>query len=292
MRLLRFLSPFIALGLLFTLPIGCMPHKKLTVLSAASLLEEVARASSKQSDLRVIREGMPAYLLLMDGMVEAWSDNDRLLLSAARGYASFASAFIDDEDKEYARVLHRKAKVYALKSLELRGFKALHSKSMDDFQNGLKALDKKDLPYIFWAASCWGGWVSLNLDSMAALAELPRVEAMMRRALELDAGFYYGGPHLFLGIWYASQPRIAGGNLNLARDHFLKALEFGQGRFLMTDVYYAKYYARKAFDRDLFTATLKKVLATPADIKPELTLLNTVAQHKAKDMLNRVDDYF
>ena len=60
----------------------------------------------------------------------------------------------------------------------------------------------------------------------------------------------------------------------------------------MTDVYYAKYYARKAFDRDLFTATLKKVLAIPADIKPELTLLNTVAQHKAKDMLNRVDDYF
>jgi hypothetical protein len=269
-----------------------MLHKKLTVSSAASLLEEVAKASSKQSDLRVIREGMPAYLLLMDGMVEAWSDNDRLLLSAAQGYASFASAFIDDEDKEYAKVLHWKAKVYSLKSLELRGFKALHSKSIDDFQNGLKALDKKDLPYIFWSASCWGGWISLNLDSMAALAELPRVEAMMRRALELDASFYYGGPHLFLGIWYASQPRIAGGNLNLARDHFLKALEFGQGRFLMTDVYYAKYYARKAFDRDLFTATLKRVLATPADIKPELTLLNTVAQHKAKDMLNRADDYF
>jgi len=271
---------------------GCMPSKKLTVMSAGSLLEDISRASAKQSDLRIVREGMPAYLLLMDGMVEAWPDNDRILLGAAQGYSSFASAFIAEEDATYAGALTARAKEYALRALEVRGFENLRSKSADDFNAGLEELDGADLPYLFWAASCWGSWISLHIDSMAALAELPKVEAMMRRALALDGGFYYGGPHLFMGIWYASQPRIAGGNLEISREHFQKAREFAQGQFLMTDVYFAQYYARKAFDRDLFISTLKRVLDTPAGIKPELTLLNTVAQRKAGELLNRVDDYF
>lgn len=292
MRFRRLPHKLVVLTLIVVFAGGCLPSKKLTVMSTAALLEDISRASAKQSDLRVIREGMPAYLLLMDGMVEAWPDNERILLGAAQGYASFASAFIADDDKDYAVALTAKAKQYALRALELRGFNALRLKSMDDFKTGLGDMDKKDLPFLFWAASCWGNWIALNLDSMAALAELPRVEAMVRRALALDAGFYYGGPHLFMGIWYASQPSMAGGNLDLSREHFLKAREFGKGQFLMADVYFAQYYARKAFDRDLFMSTLKKVLDTPADTKPELTLLNTVARRKAKEMLERVDDYF
>ncbi|MEW6671291.1 MAG: TRAP transporter TatT component family protein [Thermodesulfobacteriota bacterium] len=281
-----------ALTIIVLLAGGCLPSKKLTVISAAALLEDISRASARQSDLRIVREGMPAYLLLMDGMAEAWPDNERILLGAAQGYASFAAAFIAEEDKEYAGVLTAKSKRYALRALELRGFQNLYSKSVDDFKTGLEDIGRKDLPFLFWAASCWGSWIGLNLDSMAALADLPKVEAMMRRALALDPGFYYGGPHLFMGIWYASQPSIAGGNLARSREHFLKAREFGKGQFLMTDVYFSQYLARKAFDRDLFVATLQKVLDTPADINPDLTLLNTVARRRAQQMLEQVDDYF
>jgi len=45
-------------------------------------------------------------------------------------------------------------------------------------------------------------------------------------------------------------------------------------------------------DKDLFISTLQKVLETPADISPELTLLNTVAQKKAKELLTHVEEYF
>ncbi len=60
----------------------------------------------------------------------------------------------------------------------------------------------------------------------------------------------------------------------------------------MTQIYYADQYARKTFDKDLFVSTLENVLDTPADKTPELTLLNTVAHKKAKEMLAEVDDYF
>jgi hypothetical protein len=278
--------------LLIALLTACATNKTMTVAATASLLEDVAKASSKQSDLMLIRQGMPSYLMLIDGMVEALPDNKRLLISAAQLYASYASAFIQDTDKEYAAALYARAKDYALRALEQNGFKNPATRPFDDFESRLYDLGKKDVPYIFWAASCWGSWISLNQGSIEAMAELPRVELLMKRVLELDEAFYYGGAHIFMGVLDASKPRVAGGDLNRARDHFLKAIELGDGKFLMARIYYADYYAKKALDRELFISILEKVRKIPADIPPELTLLNTVAHTKAKEMLNQVDEYF
>lgn len=270
---------------------ACSLHKKSTVAGAASLVEDVARASYRQSDLRVIREGMPAYLMLMDGMIEAWPDNDRLLIAAAQAYASFASAFVEDDDA-YRNALLGRAKRYALDALAHRGIEKPLTSPFEVFEAAVKQTDRADLPFIFWAGSCWGSWAAAHMNSIEAVAELPRVEALMRRALALDEGYYHGSPHLFMGIWYAARPRVAGGSLERAREHFQKAIELGQGKFLMAHVTFAEAYARKAMDRELFTAVLNKALATPADIVPELTLLNTVAHRKAADLLERADDFF
>ncbi len=51
---------------------------------------------------------------------------------------------------------------------------------------------------------------------------------MMKRVLELDETFYYGGAHLFMGIWFASRPKGFGGDLKKAQQHFLKAIELGR----------------------------------------------------------------
>jgi hypothetical protein len=271
---------------------GCAINKKMTVISAASLVEDVARASYKQSDLRVIREGMPAYLMLMDGMVEAWPGSDRLLLAAAQAYSSYATAFVGADDTAFRDALLLRAKTYALQALEQRGISAPLTAPFADFERQVGRMTRSDLPYVFWAASCWGSWISAHSDSIAAVAELPHVEALMRRALALDETYYYGGPHIFMGILFASRPPVAGGSLESSRTHFLKAIEIGQGKFLTAYVYYADYYARKAFDRDLFVSVLNKVLETPAGTVPELTLLNTVARQKAEALLGKTDDYF
>jgi tetratricopeptide (TPR) repeat protein len=271
---------------------ACFPNKKLTVVSTATLLEGVAKASSQQSDLRILQEGMPAYLMLIDGMIQSWQDNGQLLIAGAQSYSSFASLFVEDQDKEYANLLYARGRQYALRSLELRGFRDPLQRPFDDFMRGLKRLKKKDVPVLFWTATCWANWIRLNLDSMEALSELPRVEAMMKRVLELDEGFYYGGAHLFMGIWYASRPKIAGGDLKKSQEHFLKALDLGKRKFLMAYVYYANHYARRMADKELFVSTLQKVLETPADTVPDLVLVNTVAKKKAKELLSHVEEYF
>ena len=94
--------------------ISCAANKKMTVAATADLLESIAASSSRQSDLTVIREGMPAYLMLLDGLVEAWPENERLLLAAAQTYASFAS--ISLKGAESNNRLYRKATRYALRA--------------------------------------------------------------------------------------------------------------------------------------------------------------------------------
>ncbi len=271
---------------------GCVPNKKLTVAATATLLEGVAKSAFQQSDLKLVREGIPAYLMLMDGMIESVPDNAELLINTARTYSSFASAFVEETDPEYASLLFKKARDYSLRSLEIRGFRDPAGSNFDDFKENVKGCGKRDRPYLFWAATSWGNWIKLNLDSMEALAELPRVEAMMKQVLLLDEGFYYGGPHIFMGIWFASWPKDAGGDLKKAQQHFQKALQMGQGKFLMTYVYYANFYARRALDKDLFVFLLQNVLDSPVDISPEVTLLNTVARKKAADLLDRKETIF
>jgi hypothetical protein len=88
----------------------------------------------------MIREGMPAYLMLMDGMIEAWPNNEQLLLAAAQTYSSFASIFVEDQDKEYAKLLFGRGRDYALRSLERRGLKEPLQSPFEDFKEGLKDL--------------------------------------------------------------------------------------------------------------------------------------------------------
>jgi hypothetical protein len=114
----------------------------------------------------------------------------------------------------------------------------------------------------------------------------------MKRVLLLDETFYYGGPHLFMGLWFGSRPKMAGGDLNRARQHFLKAIELGDGKFLMAYIYYAEYYAKKVFDKALYVSILENVHNTPADIVPELTLLNTIAHRRATQLMQEADEYF
>ena len=281
---------------LFLLPLAfhsaCIPTKRLTVAAVGSILEEVARSSSKQTDISILREGTPAYLMLIDGLIEAYPHNEELLVAGSKAYSSYAALFME-EDREKAKRLYLKAKQYGLRALsKRREFREVLSKPLDQFETCLTDFGKKDVPALFWTVSAWGSWISLSTDSVEAMAEVPKVICLMQRVLELDEGFYYGGPHLFMAVYHLSRPKAYGGDPERAHRHFKKAFELSQGNFLMGHVLYAKYYARQTFDRELFVTTLEKVLNTPADEVPELTLLNTLAKQQAKRLLEEVNDYF
>jgi len=277
--------------LAFALVTGCISSQKIVAEKAPALFREVALSASRQADVTLVRQGIPSYLMLIDGMIQSNPDNKDLLLAAAQAYASYASV-LEEEEKERIASLNEKAKKYALQALELTPpFKEALGKPIDVFQKKLEQTGEKDVPTLFWAGYIWGGWIA-STESVEAMADLPWAEALMERVLQLDPGYYYGGAHLFKAILFSARPEQFGGNLKKAGEHFLKAREYGHGKLLMTDVYYAQYYARQTLDRDLFVNTLKRVLESRADAEPDLTLSNTLAQRRAKKLLAQADEFF
>jgi len=275
----------------FVFVTGCFSSQQIVAEKAPALFREVALSANRQSDVVLVRQGIPSYLMLIDGMVQSYPNHKDLLLAGAQAYAAYASVLEEDE-QDRAADLNERAKKYALQALELTPpFKDTLGKPLDVFQKRLEETRKKDVPTLFWVSNIWGSWIASN-GGAEAMADLPWVEALIERVLQLDPGYYYGGVHLFKAILLSARPEQFGGNLKKAEEHFQKARAYGEGKFFMTDVYYAQYYARQTLNRDLFVSTLKRVLETPASIEPDLTLSNTLAQRRAKKLMSQVDEFF
>jgi len=272
---------------------GCGPVKQTRVGAVALTIQDVARAAAKQSDLRIIREGTPAYLMLLDGLIEDYPENKDLLLAGCQAYSSYASSFLSDDERDRSEVLYGKAKLYGFRALsEHADFSKAVVGSLDEFKALLNHFNKRDVPALFWMANAWANWISAKMGAVDAMADIPMLEATMERILELDDTFYYGGPNLLMGVYLAAKPAILGGDLAKAKQHFDRAFALGSRIILMSRALFAQYYARGIHDRALFTTTLEDVLAARADEVPELTFVNTVAKEKARQLLEKTEAYF
>ena len=269
---------------------GCAA--KIKSVAAGSLVEDLAAATARHDDVDLVAQAAPTYLLLLEGLLQSDANNQRLLVAAAEAYASYG-ALIEPDDPERASNLYRRAKEYGLRALATnKKIAGLLAAPYGEFIRIRAHLGPEDVPLVFWAASSWGAWISTNISSLEALADLPKVIALMEWILSTEETFYYGSPHLFLGVYYAALPPSLGGQPEKALHHFERALEIGQKQTLMTYVLMAKYYARQTFDRGLYESLLAKVLELPADQVPELTLQNIAAKKQATKLLEETDAFF
>jgi hypothetical protein len=272
---------------------GCIPSKQARVAAAAYTAEDVLLAAAKQPDPAIVRDGSPAYLMLVDGLIEAYPNNGKLLTAGCQAYTVYASSFVEDLDPDKAALLYAKAKEYGFRALSQdRNFQQAASGALDDFTALLKDYGKEDVPALFWTSSAWAKWIGFNQESLEALADVPMLEATMERVIELDGSFHYGSPHLQMAVFLAAKPSIAGGNLDKAKAHFDQAFSLGAEKLFSAKVLFARYYAVRLKDRVLFRKTLQEVVTSPVDKVPELILSNTLAKEKARELLEKTDDYF
>jgi hypothetical protein len=283
------LAPFLASG--------CMPVKFMRVASVALTLEDVAKAAAKQSDPMLVRDGMPSYLMLLDGLLEAYPEDGRLHLAACQTYTNYASTLPEDgESQRRAQAMYLKGRDHGFRALSPRTepdqVKSSAAEDLEGFKSLLQKHDKKDIAALFWATAAWAGWIGSSTGLPQAVADLPALEAAIVRLIELDESYYYGGPHLLMGAYLAAKPPVTDRNLAQAKVHFDKALRIGGDDVLTTRVMYAEYYARGTRDRVLFESTLRAVIESPEGNIPELILSNAMAREKAQKLLNKTEEYF
>jgi len=260
------------------------------------LFDDLTRSFMQQGDVVIAEQGTPAFLLVLDGLIEHSPQNKGLLLAGAQAYSAYTAAFVGSEEPERNKRLTAKAKDYALRALRLHSkrFAKVMDAPYPEFVTCLDTFREKDVPFVFYSAASWAGWIQAHSDSMDAIADLPRVQALIERVIELDEAFYYGASHTFMGVLLTVRPPSLGGRPEEARKHFERALELGQGKLLTTQVMYAKNYAKLMYEEELFFDLLNTVLDSPVDTVPELTLVNTLAREQAGDLIAdaRAEEYF
>lgn len=288
-RLTKFLLPVLFLALPLC---GWQCAARLKAAAAGALLDDMVAATNRQDDVDLVTQAAPTYLLLLEGLGQGDPHNGRLLTALAQAYASYAT-LVEIDDPERAGRLYHRAKTCGLQALrQEKRLAPLLDAPYSRFTQIRALLRHRDLERVFWATLSWGAWISTHTDSMAALAELPKVILLMEWVVTQDETFLNASPHVFLGVYHAAIPAALGGSPEKALYHFDRALELTQGKALMVHVQKARYYARQTFDRQLYLELLNQALTLPVDGNPELTLQNMAARQLARKLLEETDAFF
>jgi len=263
-----------------------------TTFIISSALQPTLTNLQKQSDLGLVCDGAPAYLLMLDSMLISDPDNVELLLAGVKSYVGYAAALTACGRIERSADVSEKARHYGLMLLRRLGGPSADLDDFTGFQSFVSRLDKDKVPALFWGGYGLATWIQYQQGSPASMAEIVKVEEIMLRVLELDPSYYYGSAHIFLGAYYGSRPQLLGGKLEESKIHFEQALSLGRRQFLSAQVTYAETYARMTFDRELFSSLLHEVMDFSLSGNPDQALANSVAKRRAKTLLENIDSYF
>jgi ribosomal protein S7 len=262
------------------------------VASAGSgLAGNLNKAILNQDDPPLVRDGAPAYLLMLDSFVEGAPENEAVLSAAAELYSAYGAVFVDDPAR--ARKLTTRGRAYGRRALCAAEEAAcgIWDLPYDEFRQNLQQVGAKQVPALYTFGLSWLAWIQAHSDDFSALAKLPQVQAVLRRVQVLDSQYEQANIEHFLGVLNTIRPPALGGDFEAGLAHYQKALEVSAERDLSIKVDFARYYARTLYDRELHDRLLEEVLAADPE-QPGLTLFNTLAQDDAKELLASADDYF
>lgn len=270
---------------------GCV--QTIAIRTVGGILDYGFEAFNEESDIQLAHEALGSNLKLLEALLKGDPDNKKLLILASQGYTAYAFAFAEDDSVERARIFYLRGRDYALKILNCNAaFKSSLDKDVAAFTKSLQSFSKDDVPAIFWAAFSWGSYINVTRTDLDAIADLPKVLAMIQFVADNDPTYYYGGAYLFLGAMEATTPKMLGGNPEKAKGYFEQCLSINGGKFLIPYVYYAKTYAVGQQDPELFESLLKKVDDASLDALPEARFANAVAKKKARLLRDKMNELF
>lgn len=278
---------------------GCS-IKRLAVNKLGDALAGGGTTFSADDDPELIKASVPFSLKLMESLLAESPKHRGLLLAASSGFTQYGYAFVQQDAEELegkdasaslemrrrARRLYLRARDYAL-----RGLEAAHP----GFQKGLQeapaksvsALRRADVPQAYWAAASWAAAIGVLKDDPALIADLPCIQALIDRCLELDETFDHGAIHSFLISYEMVRPRGEKDPVELARHHFDRAVALSNGQQVGPYVSLAEAVAVEQQDRKSFESLLHQALTIDANAKPEWRLVNLVMQRRARWLLEQ-----
>ena len=294
----------VVLLLVFVAGSGCS-IKRLAVNKLGDALAGGGTTFASDDDPELVKSAVPFSLKLMESLLNESPKHKGLLFATSSGFTQYGYAFVQQdadelETKDFAAAeamrarakrIYLRARNYGLRGLEVahRGFtNQLAAKPRE----AAAKLVKRDVPQAYWTAAAWGAAVSLSKNDPEIIAQIPQMEALIDRALELDESWGDGAIHSFLINYEMSRQGAEGDPVARARKHFERALALTKGRQAGPLVTFAEAVCIEKQDAKQFEELLNRALAINPDTQPETRLVNLVMQRRARWLLSRQEDLF
>ena len=268
---------------------GCSPIVNNVTDNLASNL---TAAILNQTDPEIVRDGAPAYLLLLDSFIEGSPANPSILSSAADLYASYTGIFVENDSR--SKLLSKRALNYSKQALCLiyKSSCQWDSYSYDDYVSDLKNIKPKYSDFILTYSISSLVYIRAHSEDWNAIARLPHIEASLEHYLNISPNKEnLDSVYMYLGILSTLRPPALGGDFKKGKMYFEKAIDFSSGDNLSAKVEYAVGYARPLYDRELHDQLLNEVISSNP-LKENYTLINVLAIKQAKNLIENADDYF
>lgn len=251
----------------------------------------LSAAILNQDDPETVRDGAPAYLLMLDSFIAGAPNDASMLAAAAELYAAYGVVFVSDNER--ADRLTTRALGYAQKSLCVSNDAAcgIEDLTFKEFELVLAKLKTKDAASLYTFSLSSIAFIKVHSSDWNAMAQLPRVESALNRVQSLDPQYNAVQVEHFLAVLNTIRPPALGGDFDAGKAHYERALELSDGKDLSINVDYARYYAKTLYDRELHDRLLNEVIAAQP-IQDGYTLFNTLAQREAQELLDAADEYF
>lgn len=294
----------LALLLSVSMHCGCS-IKRMAVNKLGDALAAGGTTLASDDDPELVKAAVPFSLKLMESLLAESPNHRGLLQATASGFTQYGFAFVqqdadelEETDLARAEAMRERAKRLYLRArgYGLRGLEVVHP----GFTNALAAkpraavsmMKKGDVPQLYWTAAAWGSAISLGKDAPTLVAEVPQMEAIIDRALELDESWGDGAIHGFLINYEMSRQGAPGDPAERARRHFERALQLAAGKQAGIYVTFAEAVCVEKQDVKQFEALLNQALEINPDAYPEMRLANLIMQRRARWLLSRKDDLF
>lgn len=283
---------------------GCSV-RRFAMNQAADALAASGSTFASDDDPELIKAAAPFSLKLMESLLAENPKHPGLLTATASGFTQYGYAFVQQEADEVeprdfasAEAMRARAKRLYLRALNygLRGLEVAHP----DFGKALLAnpkaavgvATKADVPLLYWTAAAWASAISLSKDNPELIGQIPAMEALIDRALQLDESYGQGSIHSFLISYEMSRSGAAGDPAARARQHFDRAMALANGTDASPLVALAEAVTIQKQDVKEFESLLNRALAVNPDTNPDKRLLNTVMQRRARWLLSRKSELF
>ncbi|MEM1263977.1 MAG: TRAP transporter TatT component family protein [Pseudomonadota bacterium] len=259
--------------------------------AANNFANNLALAVVNQPDPELIRDGLPSYLLLLDSLIESDPSNADILGAAAEMYAAYGAVFADNPVR--ARILTERARDYGSRGICINYEPACEWQGLDleTFEASLVGMSASSADSLYSYALSSLAYIRSHSDDWNALAELPQMEAMLKRLLDIDDGTRDASLFTYLGVLATLRTPALGGEPEKGLDYFEQALALNDGQDLSIKLEIARSYARPLYDRELHDRLLTEVVAADP-VAVGFTLTNTLAQREATELLATADEFF